>query len=335
MKKKITASIILASFSIPLYYNNECLAVDNQVNDNQVNGGEVDDKKEKNVKLQTVRDLFLTTNLQVHDTINNHCKSFIFKDQSKGFSNTNDVKPEFWGESSYSNKEQEGRKVHSHQYRDIMKKNTAGVDLFNNNFSLGLSFSKVASDSGRLEDKKEFESTETLKENVFSVNGSYKINNVFLAQAILSLNDSNLSIPQKTEEKHKSFAFTTSVSHYQNIIDGLTVVKSAGFTRSSTFDLDNTYKKKSITSYFANVKFSLEEMLNVGEVKISPFVDFRYKLDKKNSSSSKKLLGNHQYNVEPGAILEYGCVKFTLAPSFEFKKKYNGFQGKFGINFIL
>ena len=75
-------------------------------------------------------------------------------------------------------------------------------------------------------------------------------------------------------------------------------------------------------------------MLNVGEVKILPFVDFRYKIDK-NSPSSEKSLGKHQFNVEPGAILEYGCVKFTLAPSFEFKKKYNGFQGKFGINFTL
>ena len=62
--------------------------------------------------LRNITQSVLNRNLQEHDIINNQYSSFIFEDQSKRSSNTNDIKQEVWVESSYSNK----------KYDDLNKK---------------------------------------------------------------------------------------------------------------------------------------------------------------------------------------------------------------------
>ena len=165
---------------------------------------------------------------------------------------------------------------------------------------------------------------------MFSVSGVYKPGKVFLAKTIVSLKTGNSSKNPYHKKRSKGLTLTTSASYYKDLIAGLAVVQSAGVTHSRVVDLENIYKKKSITKFFADAKFSLKQGFEILGAKVSPFANFGYKYTK-----DKSKLHSHHYDLGTGLLLEYGRFKCTVKQNFEFRKKYNDFENNFGITVAL
>ena len=88
------------------------------------------DKKQKfrQVDRQVLKNItqsVLSTNFHVHDIINNHYDSFIFKNQAKRSGNTNDIKtPVVWGGTLCGNKK------HDDLNKETTQGNTLSADFF-------------------------------------------------------------------------------------------------------------------------------------------------------------------------------------------------------------
>ena len=194
---------------------------------------------------------------------------------------------------------------------------------------MSVSLSSIVSNYRHLDDKKN-KNIRVVKNRVFSVSGVYKPSKIFLAKTIFSLNTGNSSNNPYHKKKSEGLTLTTSASYYKDLTAGLAVVQSTGVTHSRVVDLENIYRKKSITKFFVDAKFSPKQGFEIGGAKVSPFANFGYKYTKDKSN-----LHSHHYDLGTGLLLEYGRFKCTVKQNLEFKKKYNDFENNFGITVAL